>query len=273
MSSKSGSNSLTAAMLAAGLGAPRASDRRLQGIVGVAVLLDQIELELRRHDRLPAALRVELEDVAQHVSRRHRYPTAVGIEAIMDHLRGGLGGPWHAPHGLLIGLEDDVDFRRAHGIAGVGRVVAGHGLQKHALGQAHAAVLGELLRGHDLAAGDSGHVGDDGLDLGDAVIAEELPDLAHDPLGFFTLLRRAHGWPPRTLRTAPSKTDCSSPSTPGATVPRARSAGRCAPGTPSASRSRYSRSEEHTSELQSRVDLVCRLLLEKKKKKKKKTQR
>src|SRR5438105_8422360 len=30
------------------------------------------------------------------------------------------------------------------------------------------------------------------------------------------------------------------------------------------------RSEEHTSELQSRVDLVCRLLLEKKKKKKEK---
>src|SRR5438105_10001244 len=30
---------------------------------------------------------------------------------------------------------------------------------------------------------------------------------------------------------------------------------------------RYLRSEEHTSELQSRVDLVCRLLLEKKKKK------
>src|SRR5438105_13116607 len=30
------------------------------------------------------------------------------------------------------------------------------------------------------------------------------------------------------------------------------------------------RSEEHTSELQSRVDLVCRLLLEKKKKRKKK---
>src|SRR5438105_11832297 len=31
----------------------------------------------------------------------------------------------------------------------------------------------------------------------------------------------------------------------------------------------FDRSEEHTSELQSRVDLVCRLLLEKKKKKKK----
>src|SRR5438105_7752882 len=33
------------------------------------------------------------------------------------------------------------------------------------------------------------------------------------------------------------------------------------------------RSEEHTSELQSRVDLVCRLLLEKKKKQKKKKKR
>src|SRR5438105_8163735 len=34
-----------------------------------------------------------------------------------------------------------------------------------------------------------------------------------------------------------------------------------------------SRSEEHTSELQSRVDLVCRLLLEKKKKKKNRNER
>src|SRR5205809_1419448 len=36
---------------------------------------------------------------------------------------------------------------------------------------------------------------------------------------------------------------------------------------------RPARSEEHTSELQSRLHLVCRLLLEKKKKKKKKTNR
>src|SRR2546428_917442 len=41
---------------------------------------------------------------------------------------------------------------------------------------------------------------------------------------------------------------------------------RTAPGTcPSAARRGGSRSEEHTSELQSRSDLVCRLLLEKKK--------
>src|SRR6266540_6462528 len=37
-------------------------------------------------------------------------------------------------------------------------------------------------------------------------------------------------------------------------------------------REREDRSEEHTSELQSHHDLVCRLLLEKKKKKKKKLQ-
>src|SRR5438105_12885460 len=39
---------------------------------------------------------------------------------------------------------------------------------------------------------------------------------------------------------------------------------------PAAVRRNKPRSEEHTSELQSRVDLVCRLLLEKKKKKEEK---
>src|SRR6266705_5818824 len=44
--------------------------------------------------------------------------------------------------------------------------------------------------------------------------------------------------------------------------------GRCAPGRePRSLRQPGTRSEEHTSELQSPYDLVCRLLLEKKKKK------
>src|SRR5256885_6687965 len=43
----------------------------------------------------------------------------------------------------------------------------------------------------------------------------------------------------------------------------ARAAGRCAPGSGDAD---WARSEEHTSELQSPCNLVCRLLLEKKKK-------
>src|SRR5690349_24203213 len=48
---------------------------------------------------------------------------------------------------------------------------------------------------------------------------------------------------------------------------RPRSGTRCAAG-PAAATGAGRRSEEHTSELQSRRDLVCRLLLEKKKKNK-----
>src|SRR5690606_40411762 len=47
-----------------------------------------------------------------------------------------------------------------------------------------------------------------------------------------------------------------------------RSAGGRLPGSPPAAAADRERSEEHTSELQSRENLVCRLLLEKKKKKK-----
>src|SRR2546422_7295897 len=49
-------------------------------------------------------------------------------------------------------------------------------------------------------------------------------------------------------------------------TPSARRAGSPATGRGHASRRRSWRSEEHTSELQSRLHLVCRLLLEKKKK-------
>src|SRR5690606_41915057 len=51
------------------------------------------------------------------------------------------------------------------------------------------------------------------------------------------------------------------------TICRPSSCGNCST-VPYSSRSFCSRSEEHTSELQSRENLVCRLLLEKKKQKK-----
>src|SRR5438105_14728721 len=53
---------------------------------------------------------------------------------------------------------------------------------------------------------------------------------------------------------------------------KASSRSRSASGCTWAMRSSATRSEEHTSELQSRVDLVCRLLLEKKKKTHRSTQ-
>src|SRR5438105_10171953 len=68
--------------------------------------------------------------------------------------------------------------------------------------------------------------------------------------------------PPRASRSITPDTSCPKPA-----VPEARRTGFWKE-TPN-SRIGGSRSEEHTSELQSRVDLVCRLLLEKKKKKKK----
>src|SRR5206468_11525357 len=78
---------------------------------------------------------------------------------------------------------------------------------------------------------------------------------------FFLMIRR----PPRStlfsLHDALpiSRTGCARSASPR---PPARRWTRC-----SRRRTRPSRSEEHTSELQSRSDLVCRLLLEKKKKK------
>src|SRR2546422_6098773 len=69
----------------------------------------------------------------------------------------------------------------------------------------------------------------------------------HDALPIFT----------RARTTARSRRPARPRSRPGATRGRARA---------TVARAGRSRSEEHTSELQSRLHLVCRLLLEKKKK-------
>src|SRR6266550_5384393 len=69
---------------------------------------------------------------------------------------------------------------------------------------------------------------------------------------FFLMIRR----PPRSTLF------------PYTTLFRSRSPGRWRCASPRSPPGRRSRSEEHTSELQSRLHLVCRLLLEKKKKKK-----
>src|SRR2546422_6489214 len=77
---------------------------------------------------------------------------------------------------------------------------------------------------------------------------------------------RGAGCPPSGPAAGRSTTSRRSPVLPMWAV--AGRAGRCARGTLEAARARLAgRSEEHTSELQSRLHLVCRLLLEKKKKK------
>ena len=80
--------------------AARAAHRRLQRIVRIDVRLDQKELELRRHHRLPAVRLIQLEHPAQHIARRHGHRAAIAIEAVVNHLRGRLGRPGYDPHGL-----------------------------------------------------------------------------------------------------------------------------------------------------------------------------
>src|SRR5438093_9964685 len=74
----------------------------------------------------------------------------------------------------------------------------------------------------------------------------------------YTTLFRSHNGRPKKCRQADPQ---AFPACEGSAVPHCG----CRQGR------RHSRSEEHTSELQSLTNLVCRLLLEKKKKKKKQT--
>src|SRR5687768_17829820 len=69
----------------------------------------------------------------------------------------------------------------------------------------------------------------------------------------------------RAARRRPSAATSSGRPCPSRVTPRPRSG----PTTSTRRGSSFPRSEEHTSELQSRLHLVCRLLLEKKKKKNK----
>ena len=163
--------------LAAGFGAARAADRRLERIVRVDVGLDQVELEFGCDHRIPALLRIEIEHMPQHLARRHPHAPAVGVEAVVDHLRSRLRRPRHPPHRARVGLEDDVDLGGAHRRGGVVGIIAGHGLQEDALRQTHALVALELLGGHHLATRDAGHVRDNGLHFLDVMFAEKLCDL------------------------------------------------------------------------------------------------
>src|SRR5690606_41425736 len=88
----------------------------------------------------------------------------------------------------------------------------------------------------------------------------------HDALPICWSVRRAAGCPAPAPATAPAARAASCRRTSPRRVahhPVAGATGWC----------RHARSEEHTSELQSRENLVCRLLLEKKNKKDKKSRR
>src|SRR5690606_41700987 len=79
----------------------------------------------------------------------------------------------------------------------------------------------------------------------------------------YTTLFRSRPVRPATPTTCSRSRRCTATGTPSRSRSPCRSCGR--PARRRRTRSPRSRSEEHTSELQSRENLVCRLLLEKKK--------
>ncbi len=75
----------------------RAAARRLQRIVRILVRLDQVELDLRRHHRPPAAVAVELDHPPQHLARRDLHRPPVGVVGVMDELRRRVRPPTAPP--------------------------------------------------------------------------------------------------------------------------------------------------------------------------------
>src|SRR5690349_22722648 len=97
--------------------------------------------------------------------------------------------------------------------------------------------------------------------LQDPPHAQVYPLSLHDalpisPAGSSSAIASISSATPAPVSAEPKKTGCSSPA-------RARSARSSSAG-PNDANEAVRRSEEHTSELQSRRDIVCRLLLEKK---------
>ncbi len=153
---------------ARGFRATAASNRRLQRVIRISVLLDQIKLDFRRHHRLPALQFIELEHALEHAARRQIDRRAVAVEAVVDHLGGRFGGPRHEADRFRIRRDDHVDLGRVdHAL--VIRPVAGNGLDENTFRQAHT-VAEELVGGNDLAARHAGDVRHQAFHFGNAAL-------------------------------------------------------------------------------------------------------
>ncbi len=161
----------------------RAPDRRLERQVRILAALGQVELHLRRDDGLPALVRVHLQHALEDVARRDLDGIAHLVVGVVDDLRSRLDGPGHQKHRVRVGPAEHVD------VGGIEQlvidivldVVTGHGLQQHALRQAHALFIKELVGGRDLAARNAGQIADQALHLGNLAFfqpAGELVELA-----------------------------------------------------------------------------------------------
>ncbi|MNV60983.1 hypothetical protein D3C71_1534720 [compost metagenome] len=158
--------------LAGGFRAAGAAGRRQQREVRVGVLLHQKEFQLRRHHRAKAEFGVGIEHPPQHVARGQLMRLAMLGVAVVDDLRGGIGGPGHHAHGVRIRAQDHVRVRRRGEFVVVVGEITGDGGGEDALGQARAVIVGKLVGRNDLAACIAGDVRHQALHLGDAALLE-----------------------------------------------------------------------------------------------------
>ncbi len=163
--------------LAATFLATGAPHRRFQRVVGVGVGLDQEELHLRCHHRDPASCLVQLQHPLEHVARRQLHRLTAQIVAVVDDLGGGIVGPGHQKDGVGVGHQLHVPLGRVPeaDVLIVG-IAPGDGLDKDGVRQARSSAVEVLARGHDLALEDAGKIGDQALDLGDAILLEPVAE-------------------------------------------------------------------------------------------------
>jgi len=162
--------------LARGLAAAAAANGGAQQSIGVGVAGGQVKLQLGGHDRLQSLSRKQITHPAQNGARGKRHQIALVVKAVVDHLRGGVGGPRHDAHGRRIRAQLHVL------VGGVDHVVVGTAFgefardthRHHRLRQAHAAIFGELDARQDLAPCHAGQVGHQAFHFGHAALVEPL---------------------------------------------------------------------------------------------------
>ena len=129
---------IDAVSLATGFLAAGAADGGIQRIIGIEVLLHQIEFEFGRHDGPPAFFLVERQHALQHVARRNLDRLIIQMISIANDLRRGLLVPRHEADGVRVRLHVDIDGAVAHR-AGIGHEAAVDRQCKDFLGNAQAA--------------------------------------------------------------------------------------------------------------------------------------
>ena len=177
--------------LAAENGAARASLRRVQGIVRIIILGDEVELDFRRDHRLPPALMIKVDDVLQDGARRIGDVVAADADHIADDLGRRIRLPRHDGESRKVGNQLQVAVAWLITEAGrLIRILAGDRVSVKSGRQGQRRVGGKLRRRHHLAARDACEVWRNALDILDAT----RPQPGDGLLPVVYAAQRGQGW-------------------------------------------------------------------------------